>query len=384
MRKPTIAIDVRMLTASGIGTCLMNLVPRITAARPEWSFRLLGRPEELSNYGWSSAPNIAIVPFAPPIYGIAEQLRWPARSVAGSDLLWSPHYNIPLRWRGRLLVTVHDIAHLALPDIFRNPIHRGYATMMSQAVRRRADVIHFVSAFTQAEFIRSVGPPRGTSTVVHNGVDESWFRVEPPAGRRERPYLVYVGNVKPHKNLHRLLEAFALKMGELPHDLLIVGKREGFITGDGSIVGIAEQLGARVMFTGHVGDDALKETIAGADALVLPSFYEGFGLPPLEAMACGCPVLVARTASLPEVCGDAALYCDPFDVADMAKSLVQILTDEALRSTLRAKGRAQAASFTWETATEKHLETMEHLLGQAPEPPNTSVGKVNRGRGLGN
>jgi glycosyltransferase involved in cell wall biosynthesis len=373
MREPTIAIDVRMLTASGIGTCLVNLVPRIVAARPEWSFRLFGRSEELSDYGWSRAPNVAIFPFTSPIYGIAEQLHWPARSVAGSDLVWSPHYNIPLRWRGRLLVTVHDIAHMALPKVYRNPLHRGYAALMAQGVRRRANVIHFDSAFTQAEFTRLIGAPKGASIVVHNGVDESWFRVEPPADRPERPYIVYVGNVKPHKNLGGLLSAFAGKVAEIPHDLLIVGKREGFITGDGRIVGIAERLGARVIFTGRVSDDALKETIAGADALVLPSFYEGFGLPPLEAMACGCPVLVASAASLPEVCGDAALYCDPFDAKDIGRSLVRILTDQVLRTALRAKGRARAARFTWEAATEKHVKTMESLLGWTLDPSNTSA-----------
>jgi glycosyltransferase involved in cell wall biosynthesis len=373
MQEPTIAIDIRMIHASGIGTCLVNLVPRIVAARPAWSFRLLGRPEELSNYRWSSAPNVAIIPFTSPIYGVAEQLHWPARSVAGSDLVWSPHYNIPLRWRGNLLVTVHDIAHVALPSIYRNPIHRGYAKLMSQAVRRRADVIHFDSAFTQAEFIRLIGAPKGASTVVHNGIDESWFRVEAPPGGRERPYIVYVGNVKPHKNLGGLLSAFAMQMGEIPHDLLIVGKREGFITGDRSIGDAAKRLGARVKFTGPVNDEALKKTIADADALILPSFYEGFGLPPLEAMACGCPTLVANAASLPEVCGDAALYCDPFNVEDIGRSLVRILTDETLRSALRSKGRAHAAKFTWEAAAERHVETMESLLERTLDPLNTSA-----------
>ena len=180
-----------------------------------------------------------------------------------------------------------------------------------------------------------------------NGVDPEWFDVPRPAAA-ERPYFVFVGNVKPHKNLGRLLDAFAALAPEIPHDLLLVGRRRGFLTGDPEIARRAESLGGRVRFTGFVETEELRRTVAGATALVLPSLYEGFGLPALEAMACGRPVLAARAGALPEVCGDAALYCDPRDPGDIAAGLRRLATDAELAARLAAAGVAHARRFSWD------------------------------------
>ena len=154
-----------------------------------------------------------------------------------------------------------------------------------------------------------------------------------------------------------------LAQHHIPHDLVIVGRREGLLTADEAVAAKAEALGTRVHFTGFVEDDLLKQFVKHADALVLPSFYEGFGLPPLEAMACGCPALVSeRSPRLPEACGDAALYCDPYNPRDIADKLALLMKDEGLRTSLRQKGLVRAKRFTWEACAEKTLGVLERVL----------------------
>ena len=199
-------------------------------------------------------------------------------------------------------------------------------------------------------------------TPIHIGVDEAWFDVPDRPRPYEKPYVLFVGSVKPHKNVGGLIRALELAQRRIPHDLVIVGRREGLITADEAVAAKAKALGARVHFTGFVRDDLLKQFVKHADALALPSFYEGFGLPPLEAMACGCPALVSNAASLPEACGDAALYCDPHSPEDIAEKLVLLMEDEALRTSLRRKGLERVKRFTWEACAQKTLEVLEKTL----------------------
>ena len=358
----TLGIDARMIRSSGIGTILANTIPRIIAKRPDWAIRLLGDPALLDQFAWRDAPNLSIIPFTAEIYTVAEQTSWPHGQTRDCDVFWSPNYNIPLFLRPPLLVNVNDVAHLALPDVFTGVAKRLFARTMFGRVRRRADAIVFISQFSADEFGRLVGSPKGRPYVVHCGVDEEWFKIEPGPKKRQAPYLLFVGNVKPHKNLRRLLEAFELVYRQIPQDLLIVGRKEGFITGDTDVQLMIDRFGGRVAFTGYVDDAVLKRIYAQADALVLPSLYEGFGLPPIEAMAAGCPALVSRAASMPEVCGDAALYFDPFDIRDMADKLARIVTDQQLRETLRAAGKRRAAQLTWDANTDGYLTAMADLL----------------------
>ena len=351
-----IVVDARMVKSSGIGTIIANVVPRLMRRCPQWDFHLLGDPAILGAFEWSA--NAKITQFAAPIYSLAEQLKFPAGGSGRADILWSPNYNSPLRWPGRLLVNINDMAHLVLPEFRRSLPKQVFARLMFNAVRRRADAIVYISRFSADEFHRLIGVPRGRETIVHCGVDEAWFEVAPgPAPAT--PYLLYVGNVKPHKNLARLLDAFALAKNDIPHDLLIVGRKEGFITGDNAALARIESFGGRVAFTGYVSDSALKQTVAGADGLILPSLYEGFGLPPIEAMAAGCPALVSTAASLPEVCQEAALYCDPLDVSDIAAQMRRLVTDQALRRTLRERGAVRARVLNWQACAEGY----ENVIG---------------------
>ena len=381
-RTLAVAIDVRMADAPGIGTYLRNLVPRVLAARPAWRFVLLGRAPTIDRLGWNELENASVQAFNAPIYSVREQLSVTSRRNGGIDAFWSPHYNIPLWGRAPLVVTVHDVIHLARPEYTQSASKRWYARHMFASIRRRAAAILTVSEFTKGEFLRLVGTPRAPITVAHNGVDERWFHSESPARVPRAPYILCVASLKPHKNLVALIDAFARLRDRLPHDLLIVGPVDGLRTTDTAVLGRAAACGDRVHLTGEVSDAALRSLVAGASALVHPSLYEGFGLPPLEAMACGCPCLVSQTTALPEVCGDAALYCNPADPTDIAARLYQLLTDERLRRDLSTRGRARAATFQWSRTAERTLEVLDHVLAGSRRGSAATVGNFARAKEL--
>jgi glycosyltransferase involved in cell wall biosynthesis len=359
----SLAIDARMLGRSGIGTYLSNLLPRLIPLYRGERVDLIGNESALDRTSWARVGKVRVLDCPSPIYSIGEQLRLPRLIADDCGLFWSPHFNVPLLYRGPLLVTIHDVLHLAMPQYMPGVHKRLYARALLAAVRRKARAIICNSRFTADELMRVVGVPAAEIEVIHMGVDEGWFVANERTPPQEKPYFVYVGNVKPHKNVAGLVEAFRRVAGRIPHDLVIVGKKEGFITVDRTAEVSAAALGERVKFTGLVDHALLKRYVACAEALVLPSFYEGFGLPPLEAMACGCPAIVSDRASLPEVCGDAALYCNPDDVEDIAARMLEVAGNEVLRAQLREKGLARARQFTWERCARETLAVIERLHG---------------------
>lgn len=355
----SLAIDTRMLAHSGIGTYVSNVLARLIPQYRGGRVYLVGERSALARHAWARGDKISVVDCASPIFSLDEQRRLPRLIPRDAGLFWSPQFNVPLLYRGRLLVTIHDVLHLALPQYMEGAHRRLYARALFGAVRLKADAVICNSRFTAAELMRLVGIRSSRIEVIPMGVDESWFAVEKGARPHDKPYFVFVGNVKAHKNIAGLVQAFREVSKKIPHDLVIVGKKEGFVTGDRRVEGWAAELDARVKFTGLVDDALLKRYVAWADALVLPSFYEGFGLPPLEAMACGCPVIVSAAASLPEVCGEAALYCDPHDPGDIAAKMLEVATSEATRATLREKGLAHARRYTWDKCARETLAVIE-------------------------
>lgn len=359
-----LAVDSRMLHASGIGTYIHNLLPRVIEALPDVHFHLLGNLEELKGERFVSGHNVVLHRATSPIYSAREQLTLLRKIPSGCDCFWSPHYNIPLGYRGKLVVTVHDVLHLAMPQYVGGLHKRLYARFMFAAIKRKARAIVCDSEFTASEVVRLTGVDRSKVTVIHIGVDDSWQAVEKRKRPHPRPYLLYVGNVKPHKNLRGLIEALNLLAAKVPHDLVIVGRKEGFITGDSAVGHVAAQLGGRVKLTGFIDSHLLQQYYAFADLLALPSFYEGFGLPPLEAMACGCPSAVSNIASLPEICRDAALYFDPYDTNDIAEKIHSALTDTALRDRLVARGRERVKQFSWERTAEAFVRLLDRVAAE--------------------
>jgi len=356
---PRLVVDLRMMDSGGIGTYLRNLLPELMDRLPGTRFVLLGQGTELASQSWVHRDDVELVQFEADIYSCGEQFDYLRRACCG-DLFWSPHFNVPVLRGGKLLVTVHDLFHLANPESASGLKHL-YAKIMFAAIKRKAAAIICVSNFTAAEFARLAGPTPKLRPI-HIGVADDWFRIERGKPVHNRPYILFVGNVKPHKNLSGLLQAFILLEKQIAHGLVIVGRKEGFRTGDEESVRSAEALGERVRLTGRLEGSELQQFVTQAEVLVFPSFYEGFGLPPLEAMACGCPVVASNAASIPEICGEAVLYCDPCDPRDIANQILRIITDSTLRESLRRKGLERARRFTWARCADETALVIDELL----------------------
>jgi glycosyltransferase involved in cell wall biosynthesis len=359
-----LCIDARMLFASGIGTYLRNILFNFEK-QPELSITLIvqsSSKEFLKERLFKTA--ICDVP----IYSVQEQLVLPCK-IPKCDVFWSPHYNIPLlpiQARKRV-VTIHDVCHLVHGDSL-SFIQKKYASLMLRQAVFRSDAVCTVSRFSQQEIVRCTGADQEKIIWSHEGVDKDFFSPSNPLEAAQhiqkkygihRPYILYVGNFKPHKNIHRLLEAYHfLRTKHTEHDLVLVGKRGK----DGCIekaMQCHEGNSPHVKILENVSDEDLADFYRAARVFILPSLYEGFGLPPLEAMGCLCPVVVSKAASLPEVCGDAALYVDPQDAQSIAHGLLQVLEDSSLREVLIENGKQKVIEYSWKKAADNMLEVLK-------------------------
>lgn len=362
---PHITIDARMIRVSGIGTYLQAVLPRVIALWPAARFTILGDEQALRSL-IPSCDRVTVRDLDARIYSLAEQLAVPLAIPRDTSLFWSPHYNIPLSYRGRLAVTVHDVLHLATRDITVGK--RLYARTLFRQVVRRAAVVMCNSEFTATELRRCVGEPARLGVTLL-GVSPSWFQLRPPDAEKPQPYFLAVGNIKPHKNLGRLLAAFANVAGLVPQRLIIVGRREGLLTADHGVAAMAAQLGDRVHLMGEVERSVLETLVAGCDALIQPSLYEGFGLPPLEAMAAGRPVAVARSGALPEVCGPHADYFDPMDVDSIAGALMRCSRSQTLMDAAASNLRREwARQFNWDTCAMATYRLLSDALTAGESP----------------
>ena len=286
------------------------------------------------------------------------------------DLFHSPDFVLPPVWSGRRVLTVHDLTFLRVPE-HAHPVLREYLVRVVPRSVRRADLVLADSASTRNDVVELLGVEAERVRVVPAGVEERFRPVTDPgelAAVRERyalerPFILGLGTLEPRKNFLGLVEAYARLLGRrgLPHDLVIVGGKGWLYEPIFRRVGELG-LGERVRFLGRAADEDLPALYTLASCLAYPSFYEGFGIPLLEAMACGTPVVTARTSSLPEVAGAAALYVDPHDPEDLADALDRVLHDQALRQALCQAGRVQAQQFTWRRAAEALLGAYRSLV----------------------
>jgi glycosyltransferase involved in cell wall biosynthesis len=357
-----ITIDLRMLRSSGIGVYLQNVIPRILRTRKSDEFCLLVRQgEELTDMRLAKS-KIQKIEFRSFIYSLGQQWELWRKIPGHTNLFWAPHYDIPVFHRGKLLVTVHDVFHLAMPFLAGGFHRRLYARFMFKRMVRQAAAICAISEFTKYELMRLTGAREDKIQVIPLGVDASWLRLTKKKNPHPRRFLLFVGNIKPHKNLKRLLEAFDRIRHRIPHDLILVGQKEGFLTGDREVQAMAGRFGGRVSFTGYVPEHVLKQYFLHAECLVFPSIYEGFGLPVVEAMACGCPVVASKAASIPEIGADAVCYFDPYHPEDMADKILQVVQKPGLRNELRRKGFRRFRDFSWEKTAVKTSHLMDSLL----------------------
>lgn len=298
------------------------------------------------------------------------RLSWEMRS-RPPDLLFVPSHVLPLVHPHRSVVTVHDLGYHYYPQA-HTLSQNLYLRWSTRYNARAATTVLADSEATRADLLHYYRIPEGKIIVVYPGRDETLAPVadlEALAAVRARysladPYLLYVGTLHPRKNLVRLVQAFAalLRSGpeSIPSDLqLVLAGQKGWLYEE--IFAQVRKLGltGRVVLTGYVPDADLAALLSGALAFVFPSLYEGFGLPVLEAMACGTPVVCSGVSSLPEVAGDAALLVDPLDVEALAEALGRIATDDELRASLVGRGFGQVRRFSWRRCAEQTLQVLE-------------------------
>jgi glycosyltransferase involved in cell wall biosynthesis len=351
-----IGIDARKLHDFGIGTYIRNLLRHLGRLDRETEFVVFCRPEDRETLS-STGENFRPVVETSANYSIAEQLRIPlALRREGVTLFHAPHYVLPPLVRCRSVVTIHDCIHLMFPQYLPNRMALAYARTSIGLAARRATRVMTVSESSKRDILRFVDVEPARIDVIYNAYDER-FGVEPGEDDvvrvRERyqlhdEFVLYAGNVKPHKNLERLIDAFSLvrKRGLDHLKLVLIGDEISRYAALRRAVH-QHQLHKYVRFLGYLPQETLAVMYRLAGVFVFPSLYEGFGLPPLEAMASGTPVVTSNVSSLPEVAADAAVLVDPYDPGAIADGIQRVLTNEDLRADLRRRGLARARQFSW-------------------------------------
>lgn len=381
MRRVRIGLDGKVLTlrAGGTGRYSINLTRAMLAAAPTYR------------------PGLEFVIFTGPrtsravmeeLGGACDECYLGAKSSLLRSLVQVPaalrrqridvfhgidHVGVPLAGKtGKCVVTIHDVIPLILPRTF-TPRHRAVVRLALARVRRQADRIIVPSHAVKQDVVRHLGLSADLVTVTHHGCEPRFHPDPDPASfgavtaRYGLPprYVLAVGTLEPRKNLVALLKAFARlrQAGEVDPALrLVLAGARGWL--DEPIFRTVRSFGLAeaVCLPGFIDDDDLPDVYRGAELFVFPSLYEGFGLPPLEAMACGVPVVTSNTSSMPEVAGGAAMLVDPRDVDGMAAVIARTLHDEGLRERLRAAGIARASQFSWQAAARQVLDLYASLV----------------------
>jgi glycosyltransferase involved in cell wall biosynthesis len=352
-----IGIDARKLHDFGIGTYIRNLLRQLARLDRDSEFVILCQPGDCEAIA-SLGANFRPLPETARNYSIAEQLRVPlALKRERVTLFHAPHYVLPPLVRCRSVVTIHDCIHLMFPQYLPNRLALTYARTSIRLAAKRATRVLTVSESSKRDILRFVDLPPEKIDVIYNAFDER-FGVEPREEDvvrvKERyqlhdEFVLYAGNVKPHKNLERLITAFHLvRQRGLDHlKLVLIGDDISKYAALRRAVH-RYQLHRYVRFLGYLPEETLAVMYRLSSVFVFPSLYEGFGLPPLEAMASGTPVVTSNVSSLPEVAGNAAILVDPYDPDALADAMLRVLTDESLRQDLRRRGLERARQFSWE------------------------------------
>ncbi len=368
--KHNIGIDARMVCHTGIGTYLRGLFA---------SFVKMGIAKELdiSLYGNKKTSEelmeFPFYPFRSGIYSLQEQFEYPFR-VRHCRLWHSPHYNVPLvKGRAKLVVTIHDLIHWIFRKEFFTRLQVFYAGQMLRRAIGSADHIIAVSGKTRDDLVHEFDADPEKISVVYEGVEEKFRPIEDEDAIQQvkskyglpEQYFLYVGSLKPHKNVHTLIRIFKrLTQQELVESpLVLVGKKDKrYPPGFETLAQLKNEKG--LIHIPYVDGADLPALYSGALALVHLSLYEGFGLTLLEAMACGTPVIAARSASIPEVVGEAALLVNSCSDREIMEAIVRVEKFAAIREQLSQKGRQQVRRFRWDEAARQTAEIYERVLTQ--------------------
>jgi glycosyltransferase involved in cell wall biosynthesis len=289
--------------------------------------------------------------------------------LGGVDIYHATNFFLPPARSAVRVLTIHDLAFLVEPSWGSPKIVGPYSRNMRKFAND-ADMVLACSEATRRDVIRLLNVPEERVMVTLEAAMDDMPAIGPEEGREiiraahglSRPYLLFVGTLEPRKNIGNLVRAYARAARSVTQDLVLVGA-QGWMTENAMEIAAQEGVGDRVFNIPYISNrEELAAWYSGADAFLFPSHYEGFGLPILEAMKCGCPVLTSNVSSMPEVAGDAAVYVDPRDVDDMARKIEQIAADEPLRTRLRDAGPAQAARFSWDKCAEATMAGYQKAL----------------------
>ena len=391
-----IAFDIRRINEFGVGTYTRNIIRALAQLDHENKYFLLGPSEKVAEIG-KLPENFKAVPLpAADTFRGYMQCRTVLRRL-GCDLVHVPHlFWLPRRLPCRYVVTVHDMLEYMYRAHGASNIRRSLHFDLTRMVLKHASRIFAVSHFTKVEVEKLFGINPNKIEVVYNAIDQRFLSGHDTDADRQflaeryqvtYPFLLYAGRISPHKNIVRIIEAFSalkaeLLKQELYHDLklIIIGDelskhpdlRRTVVRG-----GVQND----VRFMGFVPIEVLRIFYDAAKVFVFPSLYEGFGLPPLEAMAHGTPVLTSNTSSIPEVVGNAAVLVNPENVFEMMRALQRVLVDQALREKMRLRGYEQVKKFSWDRSAAEVLAGYEEVMGRqaivVPVPQTEQIGPAN-------
>jgi glycosyltransferase involved in cell wall biosynthesis len=377
MHSVKIAIDIRRMTEFGVGTYIRNVVRTLGRIDHENSYFLIGSPTKVQEIG-ALPPNFQTVSVTTPertVQGYREFRR--ALKGLNCDLVHIPNlFSVPRVLPCPYVMTVHDLLEHMARARQQTGFWGAWHLQMTKRALRGAARIFAVSNFTRTEIEKIFDIPCERIEVVYNAIDERFLHGHATAADREMiasryqvtyPFLLYAGRISPHKNVVRMIEAFSALKTELEKDqlypdlkLIIIGDD---LSGNPDLRRTVVRSGVQhdVRFLGFIPIEVLRIFYDEAKIFVFPSLYEGFGLPPLEAMAHGTPVVTSNVSSLPEVVGNAAVLVNPENVFELMRALHRVLTDKALRDRMKERGYKQAAKFSWEGSVRRVLDVYSQV-----------------------
>ena len=377
-----IAIDIRKINEFGVGTYIWNLVRNLAGIDEQNDYLLVGSQRNFHELG-------PLPPNFKQLYQPEENGLWRNHISIPIDLhrqrldvVHIPHHEAPFFTPSKMVVTIHDCVHLLFPQEDSSNFGNYRSYLRTKRVVHAAQHVLAVSRSTKDDLINIFELPDSKISVVHNALDERFAFTHTPGERKQvleryqlkDPFVLYSGKIRPHKNVQRLIEAFVVLKNELGDSdryknlkLIIIGdelSKHQYLR----LTVIRSGAQQDVRFFGFVPYPILRVFYQSAQLFAFPSLYEGFGLPPLEAMANRAPVLASNTSSLPEVLEDAAVLVNPENVFDIARGMKLILSDDAVRQRLIQKGLEQVAKFSWKLAAQKILERYQFAATGSADP----------------
>lgn len=374
-----IAIDARMYQESGIGRYIRNLLTQLQKLDFENEYFILLTKNDFDNLEFRDNFKKVLANFR--WYGLSEQIKMP-KILHGlkTDLVHFPHFNVPIFYRGKFIVTIHDLIHqhfqmrrATTKDPLTYKIKQfGYNQVFKNAIFRSQKIL-VPSNYVKDLLIKKWGVEGNKIVVTYEAVDGKIIEIANTLSQKKsgeilekfnikQPYLFYVGNAHPHKNVEGLIKAYLLLQKKYPDLSLVLSGHDHYFWERIKQSVAASPLKKDIIFTGSVSDEELVSLYKNASCFVMPSFEEGFGIPLLEAFACGCPVVSSNAGALPEVGGNAAIFFDPTSSGDMGERIDKVINDESLRKEMIIKGQKRVKLFSWEKLAKQTLEVYNQCV----------------------